>query len=265
MKRYGDQLFADTAVYYSRYRPLYPPTLVRFLIRKFGLNGKGRLLDVGCGTGRLTTRFADWFDEIVGMDAEPEMVAEAERLGREARIENAYWIVGSAPAFPQAWADESFALVLMAMSFHWMDRDETLAALYPLVSPGGGIAIIDNYAPDKEPLPWETAIRQVVQAWLGEERRAGSTTYSHPELSHEAIVERSPFLAERYRLPEYHHLWTIDSYIGYLYSTSYASRRWFGDRAEAFEADVKDALLAVEPSGTFVQPTSLSVILAVKE
>ena len=43
--------------------------------------------------------------------------------------------------------------------------------------------------------------------------------------------------------------WTIDSMIGNLYSTSFCSRRLLGDRVEAFERDLRSAILAVEPSG----------------
>ncbi len=63
MTDYGDELFKDTAWYYSRYRPIYPASLIRYLIDKFSLDGNGRMLDLGCGTGQLAFRFADWFEE----------------------------------------------------------------------------------------------------------------------------------------------------------------------------------------------------------
>ncbi len=37
--------------------------------------------------------------------------------------------------------------------------------------------------------------------------------------------------------------------LGNLYSTSFCSRRVLGDRVEAFERDLRAAILAVEPSG----------------
>ncbi|RKN79059.1 class I SAM-dependent methyltransferase [Paenibacillus ginsengarvi] len=264
MNKYGDLLFKDTAGYYSLYRPVYPAALVRFLVSRFRLDGSGRLLDIGCGTGRLTLRFADWFEELHGLDAEPEMIAEAERLTLETRISNANWTTGFAPHFPNGWRSDYFRLVLMALSFHWMDRDQTLETLYPLVCEGGGIAIIDNYDPDRKMLPWEETVQCVIRKWLGEQRRAGNSTYSHPEHSHGTIVERSRFRVERHRLPPYTVQWDMRSLIGYLYSTSYASPRLFGGRTKEFEADLTEALLTIEPSGIFAKSTSLSVILALK-
>ncbi len=37
--------------------------------------------------------------------------------------------------------------------------------------------------------------------------------------------------------------------IGNLYSMSFCSRRILGDRVDAFERDLRAAILAVEPSG----------------
>lgn len=83
MSDYGPDLFKGTAWYYSRYRPPYPSSLIRFLVNKFSLNGEGRLLDLGCGTGQLALRFSDWFEEIVGVDTESEMLDEANRLSSD--------------------------------------------------------------------------------------------------------------------------------------------------------------------------------------
>ena len=94
MKDYGEDLFKGTAWYYSQYRPLYPASLIRYLISKFSLDGKGHMLDLGCGTGRLSFRFSDWFEEIVGVDTEREMIQEAIRLSREIRVENIEWLNG---------------------------------------------------------------------------------------------------------------------------------------------------------------------------
>jgi hypothetical protein len=45
--------------------------------------------------------------------------------------------------------------------------------------------------------------------------------------------------------------WTVDSIIGNLYSMSFCTRKVLGERAEAFERDLRSAILAVEPSGIF--------------
>jgi ubiquinone/menaquinone biosynthesis C-methylase UbiE len=263
MGDYGEELFKGTASYYSRYRPLYPASLVRFLIQKFSLDGNGSLLDLGCGTGQLAFRFSDWFEKIVGVDTEAEMIAEAKRLSKEERIENVECFIGNLEKYKRQH-NTTFRLVTIAKAFHWMDREEVLENLYEMVPPGGGIAIIDNYAQNKKLLLWEEKVNEVVKYWYGDERKAGNTTYSHPTVSHEEIISNSKFDLEVHRLPTYEYIWTIDSIIGNLYSTSYASKRILGENVHAFEQHMKEALLAIDSRGVFKEEMTLSVKLALK-
>ena len=50
-EKYDLTIYAGTAWYYARYRPEYPPSLVKVLREQFRLDGTGRLLDLGCGPG----------------------------------------------------------------------------------------------------------------------------------------------------------------------------------------------------------------------
>jgi hypothetical protein len=58
--------------------------------------------------------------------------------------------------------------------------------------------------------------------------------------------------------------WTVDSYIGYLYTTAFSLKIFYGDRTDAFEADIKEALLAVEPSGYFTEELKATILVAWK-
>ncbi|WP_313640604.1 class I SAM-dependent methyltransferase [Paenibacillus sp.] len=263
MNEYGPDLFKGTAVYYSEYRPQYPSSLIRFLIHKFSLNGEGRLLDLGCGTGQLALRFSDWFEEIIGVDTEREMLAEANRLSKNYRVDNVGWIQGRAEELLNDWG--SFRLTILAKAFHWMDRASILEILYHSLDDNGGLAIIDTFNVEQEPLSWQLKVNEVVKRWLGNERIAGDSTYTHPKERHEDVVARSSFEdVERMDLPSYSITWTVDSILGNLYSTSYASKRLFGDHLERFEADMKSSLLEIEPSGKFTEELSVSVITAFK-
>lgn len=264
MNDYGPDLFKGTAWYYSRYRPLYPSSLIRFLVNKFSLSGEGRLLDLGCGTGQLAQRFNDWFDEIIGVDTESEMLDEANRLSSDNRVENVKWLHGRAEERASDWG--SFRLTIMAKAFHWMDRESILEILYNSSDDNGGIAIIDTYNVQQEPQPWQLKVNEVVKRWLGNERIAGNSTYTHPKERHEDVVMKSRFIdVERHVLPSYSITWTIDSIIGNLYSTSYATRRLFGDNIDRFEDDLKSALLEINPVGVFTEELSVSVVTAFKK
>ncbi|WP_102694017.1 class I SAM-dependent methyltransferase [Rummeliibacillus pycnus] len=263
MKNYGENLFKGSAIYYSKYRPLYPASLVRFLVNRISLDGNGRMLDLGCGTGQLALRFSDWFEQIVGIDTEPEMIDEAKRLSNERRVKNMEWFIGDINSYKGKY-ENSFRFVTIAKAFHWMNRDEVLEQLYDMVSLGGGVAIIDQYSPNKKVLPWQKKVSEVVKHWYGEERRAGNTTYSHPTISHQAVIENSKFDLEVHQIPTFEQTWTIDSIIGNIYSTSYGSKRFLGDYVHLFEENVREELLALNNTGIFKESIETSVKLAIK-
>lgn len=260
---YGESLFKGTASYYSRYRPVYSATLIRFLRSRFSLDGTGNMLDLGCGDGRLTLRFSDWFETIVGIDTEPEMIMEAERLSKELRIENIEWMIGDIERLMNT-CDTTFRFVTIAKAFHWMDRPQVLQSLYDRIELGGGIAIIDHYSPDTVLQPWQEKVQEVVKHWYGKERRAGNSTYSHPTVSHEEIIKNSKFNLETHHIPSYEQIWTIDTIIGNHYSTSFGAKRFLGENAVSFEKQLKDELLSIDKSGVFKEQMKTSVKLALK-
>lgn len=134
------------------------------------------------------------------------------------------------------------------------------------MSLNGGIAIIDHYSPNKEPMKWETEVNRLVKKWYGEERRAGNSTFSQPKESYEEVVSNSKFDLEVKYLPKYEHTWTVESIIGNLYSTSYGSRRFLGDNhAALFERELEDVLLSLDSCGVFKEEIQLSVIFAIKK
>ncbi|WP_152394872.1 class I SAM-dependent methyltransferase [Paenibacillus guangzhouensis] len=260
---YGKDLFKGTAWYYARYRPLYPASLIRHLVDKFALDGEGRLLDLGCGTGQLVLRFQDWFEDIVGIDPEPEMLEEARRLSLEHRVSHVQWLEGKAE--DRAGDLGSYRLVTIAKAFHWMDRETVLDLMYRHTVDRGGIAIIGNDSEKHEPLPWQLKVNEVVAKWLGKERRAGNSTYQPPTERFEDTLAKSRYQnIEKHVLPPYAVKWTTESIIGNLYSTSFGARRFFGDDLERFEDELRSALLAINPSDEFVEEQSIAVITGMK-
>jgi ubiquinone/menaquinone biosynthesis C-methylase UbiE len=260
---YGTDLFKGTAWYYVKYRPLYPSLLIRFLIDKFSLNGEGRMLDLGCGSGQLALRFHDWFEQVVGVDTEPEMLEQANRLSIENRIENVVWLNGKAEnLLANYWGN--VRLIIIAKAFHWMDRESILETMYNSCEVNGGIAIIDN-AQKQEPLLWQIKVDEVVKKWLGNKRKAGRGIYVPPSEKYEDIVAKSKFDdIGKYVLPSFSHNWTIESIIGNLYSTSFAAKRFFGENQKRFEEDLKSVLLGIDSKGIFKEDLSISVITAFK-
>ena len=249
IEKYDLTLYEGTAWYYARYRPVYPLSLVRILREHFRLDGTGRLLDLGCGTGPVAIPLAHLFDEVVAMDPDDAMRAEGERIARERGVGNIEWRFGGSKDLLPALG--RFRLVTMGNSFHWMDREATLDALYPLVTQGGGVAVVGEGAPIPRPppTPWRAAINAVLKRYLPDREPSWEDPGPPPEQRHDAYIARSRFKDLVSYRESFDVEWTIDSIIGNLYSMSFCSRRVLGDRAEAFARDVRDAVLEVEPSG----------------
>ena len=102
MVRYDPTIYNGAAAHYRYGRPAYSPGLEALLAEELGLDGSGRLLDVGCGPGILTLRLARLFDEAVGLDPDPEMIAEARRAAVERGIANLLWVQAMAEDLPAA-------------------------------------------------------------------------------------------------------------------------------------------------------------------
>lgn len=254
--------FSGTAWHYARYRPGYPKALFTDLIAQFHLDGTGRLLDLGCGTGQLTLPLAPHFTAAIGMDPEPEMLDEAAEQARTAAVSNVTWAQGSSRDLPGELGH--FRLVTMARSFHWMDRGQVLAALADMVDHSGGLVIANDSCLVRPTTPWQHAIEDIQNRFLPTNWQTSPPNLADASETHEQILARSPFRRVDRTVYEFTRAWTIEQSIGYLYSTSLPLRRLLGDSRAAFEQEVTDTLLAIDPSGQFTEPVTLEVLTATR-
>jgi ubiquinone/menaquinone biosynthesis C-methylase UbiE len=103
-----------------------------------------RVLEIGCGTGNVTTRVkrAEPGADVVGTDPDPLALARAQRKARGMtgiRFERAY-----AQGLP--FADREFDRVLSSMMLHHLDDDVKAGAaaeIHRVLRPGGTLHIVD--------------------------------------------------------------------------------------------------------------------------
>jgi len=263
-----DNIFAGTAWYYARYRPDYPEQVIRLLVDKFSLNKKSRVLDLGCGPGKIALRIASFIYEVIALDPLDEMLQEGKHLAATNNISNIRWLKGeSGKLSSMACEIGELDLAVIATAFHWMDQEQTLHDLYPMVKSSGGLALIATDSPktDFPDTPWKILINDTVKSWLGEIRKAGTRgTYNGPKKRFAAALADSEFHGLETVSFKEDRTWTIDTLIGYLYSTSSTSIPVLGDKKERFEKDLRQRLAACEPAGLFKEEAITEVMMVWK-
>ena len=121
----------DAASYQRVSAPL--EAMGREVLDRLELRGDERVLDGGCGTGRVTAALLERLPrgEVVAVDGSPAMVSEArERLGPRAdvRVADLTELVLEAPV----------DAILSTATFHWIaDHDRLFERLFAALKPGG--------------------------------------------------------------------------------------------------------------------------------
>ena len=99
---------------------------------------RGRLLDIGCGTGSLALRLAPDAAEVHGLDVSEEMIRIAREKARAAGIDSLRFHVGPFDARFDAIAEQSLDLVCAFSLLHLLrDRQAALRQMHALLRPGG--------------------------------------------------------------------------------------------------------------------------------
>src|SRR5262249_21801931 len=83
-KRELGEVFDRVADAYDEVRPGYPASIVDIALERGGLRAGSRVLEVGCGTGKLTELLAARDLQVDAVDPGPNMIAAARRRVGEA-------------------------------------------------------------------------------------------------------------------------------------------------------------------------------------
>lgn len=254
-------LFQGSAAYYERGRLPYAAGFAETLADALALDGRGRLLDVGCGPGIVLLPMAGFFTEAVGVDPDRDMLAEAERQATRRGVTNARWVAARAEDLPAGLG--GFRVVVFAQSFHWTDRDRVAALVREMLEPGGAfvhISDLKNPPPDPTPLPLPEPpydrVGDLVRTFLGPVRRAGQGKLVNGTPSGEdLVIVRAGFEEyERHVVPAGEVITrTTDDIVAWVLSRSDAAPHLFGDRLEDFERDLRALLERTTPDNRFAE------------
>ena len=256
MPNYGPKLFAGTAKFYAKFRAKYPAAMFNDIVSIFGLDGHGSMLDLGTGTGELAMPLAKYFDNVLGLDPDPEMIEQAKLNSKRAKLNNIDWQIASSNDLTEV--NRSFKLITLGQSLHWMDEITVIDQLYELLEPsgglfivgGGGVSIFSQKNPNVQSK--DAAIKRLVTKYLGPERRAGNSTYQPSDLNWEQnLFPNSKFGGFKKRVYKTKTVRTINQELGNLYSMSWARPEFFGSRINEFEAEFRHELSAIDGRGKF--------------
>ncbi|MCW2791278.1 MAG: class SAM-dependent methyltransferase [Nocardioides sp.] len=133
--------FGSVAEAYDRGRPSYPREAAAWLAGAEPVT----VLELGCGTGKLTAELVALGHDVHATDPDPAMLAILERRLPDVRRSEA-----SAEEIPLA--DRSVDVVVCAQAFHWFDLDRALPEIARVLKPGGRLALVWNQRDER--IPW---------------------------------------------------------------------------------------------------------------
>ncbi|MGE2692206.1 class I SAM-dependent methyltransferase [Mycolicibacterium pulveris] len=125
--------FGAEAAAYERGRPSYPPEAIDWLLPRDAHD----VLDLGAGTGKLTTRLVERGLTVVAVDPIPEML---ELLSNS--LPDTPALLGTAEEIPLP--DDSVDAVLVAQAWHWFDPQRAVAEVARVLRPGGRLGLVWN-------------------------------------------------------------------------------------------------------------------------
>lgn len=203
--------------------PAYQADVTPLVLDLLGAGASERILDVGCGEGRLMAGLIAAGAEPYGVDLSPELLSTARAFGPVARV-----MLPSLGCF----RDGSFDGALVSLVLEHLEDEETLLAeLGRVVRPGGRLALVVNHplftAPESAPIQEDDEVlwrpgQYFARGYTDEKAGEGTIRFHHRTMAEllnaasaggwdlermveagvsESQIRRSPALAQQRHIP----------------------------------------------------------------
>jgi SAM-dependent methyltransferase len=136
LRQFG-QVFDGVAEAYDEVRRGYPGELVDTALVRGGLGAGARVLEVGCGTGKLTELLAARGLTVDAVDPGPNMIRAAKR-----RVGDRAAVTFHVGRFEDVELPADFMALFSATAFHWVDPAIGWRKSAAHLRPGGVLALL---------------------------------------------------------------------------------------------------------------------------
>jgi ubiquinone/menaquinone biosynthesis C-methylase UbiE len=132
--------FSGFADIYDKHRPK-PPEVIVDLLKQLAAKQHPVVVDLGSGTGLSTLLWTRTAAEVVGVEPNADMRAQAERRAADLGVGTVRFIEGlsTATGLSAQYAD----IVTCSQSLHWMEPNDTFAEVARILRDGGVFAAYD--------------------------------------------------------------------------------------------------------------------------
>ena len=215
--------FGAAAAAYATGRPAYPAAVVAGLLPP----GATHVLDLGAGTGKLTTVLLDLGVDVTAVEPDGAMRALVDP--------RATVLAGTAESVPLA--DGSVDAVLVGQAWHWFDPVTAVAEVNRVLRPGGTLGLLWNLLDDRVPWCAELASLVGMEDRLSAVAETADEGPPAPGFTWTRVVEAAPQPAD------------VEVLLDNLRSRSVVILRTPDERAALIEQ-----VRAVAPAGSFEVP-----------
>ncbi len=127
--------FDSASSLYQRARPEYPEQLIDDVIQVTGVPAGGRLLEIGCATGKATLPLVRRGFSITCLESGPNLAAAA-----RSNLAGYHGVTVVEARFEDWTTSQPFDLVFAANAWHWLDPGVRYRRAWQALTPGGHLA-----------------------------------------------------------------------------------------------------------------------------
>ncbi len=154
----GTSFQSEEVVDLYLYRPPYPQQIYDLIVSHSP--SRGRILDLGCGHGKIARPMSKHFSSVMAIDPSAKMIALGKSLELGAAT-NLEWVESYAETAPLTGRYDT---VVAALSIHWMNHDVLFPKLSKHLKTRHLFSVIEGDGAHKP--PWESDWQTFLSKWV---------------------------------------------------------------------------------------------------